>query len=306
MDVVEAPPSTAKAELCKECHVNEYKEWKKSRHSKSYTSDYFRRQTDNYQVEKCLTCHSANPMYKAEKLTVRTENVKEGVTCVTCHLTPDNNIGGPLFVLPAHFSDMMDPYYRDVELCGTCHKEHLDEYKTVKKSLSAPKQKELDTCQNCHMPMEHRKLIVEGVMQYAHWAQDTKKHTFEHAVPPKLEQEWINIKPTFKNTKKGFAISVVMNHKIPHSLPSGLFGFKAIDLVISLKDHSGKTVDEQIQTFYVEEDRNLVYGKDFKKTYTFPTNKEAEYVEFKVNRRKNRVDFGRVIFKQRHRIQYAP
>ena len=93
LDVVEGPPKTAKSELCKECHVNEYKEWKQSRHSKSYSSKYFRRQTDNYQVEKCLTCHSASPMYKTEKLTVRHSNREEGVNCITCHLTDENEMG---------------------------------------------------------------------------------------------------------------------------------------------------------------------------------------------------------------------
>ena len=154
------------------------------------------------------------------------------------------------------------------------------------------------------MPGEYRKLIVEGVMQYAHWAQDTKKHTFEHAVPPKLKKEWISIEPKFTLDKKEFKVQVALKHSIPHSLPSGLFGFKAVDLIVALKSPSGKTIEEKLVTFYVEEEKNLIFGKTYKKLFTFTkaSRREAEYVEFRVVRRKSRVDFGRVIYSQRNRI----
>ncbi len=300
-DLVEAPPHTAKAEQCKECHLNEYQEWEKSRHAQAYRSVHFQRQTDNYAVKKCLVCHATAPIYGSKKLSVRQNNITEGVTCVTCHLTPDQELAGPLFILPAHASKTEDPFYRDSKLCGTCHKEHLKEWEGVQQLN--PK-KELKTCQQCHMPRAERKLIPQGIFQYLHWEQKVGRHTFNLDVKPFDDQDWVRISSKFMEQKERFIVDLVISHQIPHSLPSGIFGFKAIDLIVALKNPSGKTLEEKIVTFYVEEKRNILPGKRVKKRFVFSASAraEAEYVEFQVNRRTSRTDFGRRIFTQRNRI----
>ena len=303
-DLVEAPPRTAKSELCKDCHPNEYREWSKSSHSKAYKSHYFRRQTDNYQVKKCLECHSAAPIYAAKELSIRHNNRSEGVNCITCHLTPDQELAGPHFVLPAHATKMKDPFYKDSKLCGTCHKEHLEEWNEVKTALSTKEQGELQTCQQCHMPKLHRKLIPEGIMQYFHWKMDTGQHTFNLDVKPPEGKSWVKITPSYRMGRKHFLVDLTMTHSIPHSLPSGIFGFKAVDLIVALKTPSGMTLEEKMITLYVEEEQNLKAGKQLSKRFSFglEAKAKAEYIEFKVNRRNSRMDFGRTIHQEQHRI----
>ena len=46
------------AAQCGKCHVEIYKEWLQSDHSAAYTNPHFRRATDNYSFEKCLSCQA--------------------------------------------------------------------------------------------------------------------------------------------------------------------------------------------------------------------------------------------------------
>lgn len=303
-DVVEAPPNTAPSKLCGDCHVHEYKEWKESEHASAHSSENFKRQTDNYEIQKCLTCHVAAPIYGQEKLTIRHNNKEEGVNCVTCHLTPEQELAGPLFVLPAHYTKMEDPYYKDSRMCGKCHEEHLDEWNKTKETLATDKK--LETCQDCHMPSAYRKMIPEGFFQYAHWRQEVKKHSFHAELSPDNKDPWVKIQYEYQEDPKTHlvTIDVTVNHRIPHSLPSGTFGFKAVDLIVALKSERGLALKEQSHTFYVEQKGNIKPGETKKHRFQFSLSERvnAEFLEFRVNRRKSRMDFGRTIHQEQHRI----
>lgn len=161
-EVVRATPDTAQSRICGKCHVEEYREWQQSAHRNSYISNDFKEQSDNYGDEECLTCHVPNPIYGGEELTARNHNRNEGINCVTCHLTPEQKIAGPLSVFPAHAINMNDPFYRRSVLCGTCHDEHFEQWEQTRVFInqSNPEQTIL-SCQECHMPQIRRKLITQ-------------------------------------------------------------------------------------------------------------------------------------------------
>ncbi|OGH00907.1 MAG: hypothetical protein A2600_03380 [Candidatus Lambdaproteobacteria bacterium RIFOXYD1_FULL_56_27] len=303
LDVVESPPNTASAELCGECHKLEYAEWKESGHARAWVSENFKKETDDYQVEKCLACHRANPIYGAEKLTVRANHPKEGVTCVTCHLTPDNEMGGPHFVLPAHFVKMSDPYYLDPKLCGSCHESHYEQWKASKARLGSEK---LSTCQDCHMPAVHRKLITSGPMQYFHWAMDGKKHSFT-ALPqvPEEGKPWFESVTTLMPRQgETIPVKLTLRHRLPHGVPSGIFGFKAVDLTVSFKSANGLVIEEMHRVFHAEKKEFLKPGEDYQENFLFSRKSlaQAEFVEIRLVRRDSRISLGQVIFLTSSRI----
>ena len=206
-DVVQTHPVTAKSSLCgtEDCHGVEYSEWKGSAHSRAFVNESFRKVTSKYKVKECLTCHATNPIYDAKELTTRNHNREEGVSCVVCHLTPEQEIAGPLFVLPAHSVKMNDPYYKSSKLCGTCHEEHFQEWEGFTKAQKAKgKDQPEKTCQDCHMPEIQRKIITKGVFQYVHWEQPGKKHTFGIEVEPVKGKPWFQAKANdFKADERG-------------------------------------------------------------------------------------------------------
>jgi len=302
-DVVEAPPKTASAELCGECHKLEYKEWKASSHSRAWTSANFAKETDQYKVKKCLACHRAAPIYGQKEVTIRANHPKEGVTCVTCHLTPDQEIGGPHFVLPAHSIKMSDPFYLNAKLCGTCHESHFEQWQVTKKKMGMGR---LETCQECHMQPVKRKLITEGLMQYAHWEMNAKKHNFS-ALPhsPEGQKPWFTAKIELSpQNSKVFPVNLTLNHRLPHAVPSGIFGFKAVDLIISLKQANGRMIEERHRVFHAENEEYLKPMVDYKETFKFSHSSlnKAEFVEIRLVRRQNRVSLGKEIFLHQIRI----
>lgn len=303
-DIVEAPPNTMNAEGCGDCHVNEYREWKDSAHAHAWTSETFKKETDGYQVKKCLNCHRPDPIYKSDKVTTRKEHPKDGVTCVTCHLTPDQEIGGPHFVLPAHYVKMQDPYFLKTDMCGSCHEAHYEQWQESEKRLSAQGQ-ELETCQDCHMPPVYRRLIG-GLMQYAHWRMDSKKHTFDALPkPPKDAPGWFKAEHALlPKTDEGLPIKISLSHRLPHGVPAGIFGFKAVDLHISLKSAAGRVIEEHQRIFHAENKDYLKPGKTFEQVFTFSRKKlhQAEFLEIRLTRRDSRVSLGRQIFIKQVRI----
>lgn len=80
----ELPPAQRKPyyppELCKTCHVEEYKQWAASKHAKAIKTIVDANRT----VPECLNCHSE--MYRRLGQWVAKEDDMAGVECATCHL----------------------------------------------------------------------------------------------------------------------------------------------------------------------------------------------------------------------------
>ncbi|KHE93569.1 MAG: putative heme protein, partial [Candidatus Scalindua brodae] len=48
---------------CGDCHIDIYKEWSESTHSKSYINEEFRVATNNYEFEFCIRCHAPETVF---------------------------------------------------------------------------------------------------------------------------------------------------------------------------------------------------------------------------------------------------
>jgi len=233
--------SYPKAEECGKCHVDIYHEWKESDHAKAYTNPHFSRSTNNYAFDKCLSCHAPEPFVTETPLVTRELNRNEGITCVSCHLK-EGKLSGPIKptgkVAP-HPVDVAPAFYSDSGLCGKCHKVEYSQWKSVDDL-------EKQSCQDCHMPGIRRKVTqptggISNLIVAMEKEVLVKKHDFS-ITSSNSQISIISITASRKDSN----VSVSIKNILPHSLPTGDFGFRILNLKISSIDTQGKqTVVDQ-------------------------------------------------------------
>lgn len=214
-----------RAEFCKECHIDIYNEWAESLHAKAYTSSTYRQATNDYQFPSCLACHVPEPRISDGPLKSREIFREEGVTCSSCHLEESKMVGPiePTSKLAPHPMSVQEDRYRNSKFCGRCHEGTFKEWKQV---IS----KEKHTCQECHMPLVKRKLtqathLLSKIIVTVSMEKEAlqKKHTFGvHKKLPDMEAFAMNLK------KDGEQIELILKNHLPHSLPTGDFGFRIV------------------------------------------------------------------------------
>ncbi len=217
--------SFPQASQCGKCHVQIYQEWAHSDHAQAYTNPHFQQATDNYRFENCLSCHAPRP-FQIDTPVARTIHRNEGITCVSCHLE-EGKLSGPLEptgrVAP-HPIGVDSEFYKNSNICGTCHQ---GEYTEWKNAGADDKQ----TCQDCHMPEVTRKVTQStgGVSNIIVAFEDEvrqKKHDFS-ILSSNTNFDIISIEVNKRSA--GQAALTIRNH-LPHSLPTGDFGFRVLVL----------------------------------------------------------------------------
>jgi hypothetical protein len=225
------------AEDCERCHQEVYLEWRESGHARAFRSESFQAATHAGRAEPCTGCHAPAPLVQGELPLLRGERRSEGVTCTTCHLStapgaaPLTMRGPASRSLPVEVHPVVaeDPLYRSSELCGGCHQATFAEWK----ASPEPAEGERETCQGCHMPQIHR--TVESVNEDVPYSpvfvaleakQDLRRHRF--AVPDDSDEEIV-----FALERSGDVLSVRVENRMPHALPTGAFGRREVKLFAS-------------------------------------------------------------------------
>ena len=227
------------AEFCKECHIDIYNEWVESRHAKAYTSNTYRQATNDYQFTSCLACHVPEPTVSEGSLKRRDMFREEGVTCSSCHLEESKMLGPiePTSKLAPHPMGVMEDRYRNSKFCGRCHEGTFKEWEQV---ISEEKH----TCQECHMPSVKKKLtqathllskLIVAVSMEKEALQ--KRHTFGiHRKLPDMEPLTINLK------REGKLLKLILKNHLPHSVPTGDFGFRVVIVDILAVEDNGSII----------------------------------------------------------------
>lgn len=224
------------AKDCGKCHVAIYQEWAQSDHAQAYTNPHFREATDDYAFADCLSCHAPEPMLTAGRPTVRSAGREEGVTCVSCHLE-QGMLSGPLEPtgrVHPHPIGVRPEVFLSSDLCGQCHQGTFDEWN------AAAGQKE--TCQQCHMDVVVRKVTqpTEGISHLL--------VAMEKAVPVRRHDLSIlgdSIRGkvlTVQGTRESSALTLQITNNLPHTLPTGDFGFRVLDLEVIVMDGRNRRV----------------------------------------------------------------
>ncbi|MCR4343831.1 MAG: hypothetical protein NUV44_03610 [Candidatus Scalindua sp.] len=266
---------------CGDCHIDIYREWAGSTHSKSYISEKFRVATNNYEFEFCIRCHVPETVFLSlenetvdnteisltqpenSEIAPRDYNLKDGVDCQGCHLTADCEFSGPHAGISPHPLKQNEEFYRRSELCGTCHVDTFEEYLTYVDNGND------ETCQDCHMPAVKRKLIQDEPWQKLHVKKEGKAHTFSSLSAIEKNKDFIELKFTEINTDNNqIAGNVeITNTKVNHSIPTGKYGYREVLLWINLKDNLGRIIKSKQESMFVELN-NQIKPRE-KKIYNF-------------------------------------
>lgn len=125
-----------KAGACGSCHVENFREWESSAHSRSILSQEFRDALKKYLLKEgtdeggfCFRCHApelviSGDIFEATKMALKGKTPNGGVTCVVCH-SVESVRDGKLIYDTADFSS----YHRVKDLmsldraglCTACH-----------------------------------------------------------------------------------------------------------------------------------------------------------------------------------------
>ena len=282
------------SEKCGHCHIDIYKEWTGSTHSKSYISEEFRVATNNYEFGFCIRCHAPETIFtllendngdntkvsstpsKNDEIAARDYNLKDGVDCQSCHLTVDCKFSGPHTGISPHPLEKDEEFYKSSRLCGTCHVDTFEEYLTYVGNGND------ETCQDCHMPAVRRKLIQDEPWQKLHKKKEGKKHTFSSLSAIEKNKDFIELKFTEINTDNNQITGNVeiINSKVNHSIPTGKYGYREVLLLINLMDNLGKIIKSNQESMFLELNTQIKPGE--KKIYSFTFDLEDKMGEHKI------------------------
>jgi hypothetical protein len=274
---------------CERCHQEVYREWQDSLHARAWVHDRFQSASADARAEACVGCHAPGPVTGTAPPSVRAERREEGVTCITCHLSPRPDAApltmrGPLArtsPIEIHPIVEADPLFRSSELCGTCHAGTLAEWQTA----SAPVGGEKQTCQGCHMPGVRRKM--ESVHdEHAYSAlfvalsedNELRRHTFD--VPEPAEGE-IVLEAWPDPTRAVASVTVTVRNLLPHGLPTGSYGPRTVRLLLSWPE--GTLVRER----NARRQGPIEVGATWTERFELPAGVASELVEVRLERREH-------------------
>jgi len=223
--------------------------------------------------KKCNVCHYPQPLAYPDILSATIDKPKprdlhqeRGVTCASCHLTPDGKIRGP-YGFDAPHETVVDERIRTSAACAYCHSagarvigKQTQTFLEWREDFSKPGLGR-QHCQDCHMPKTVRKLAEDFDVPERAAARHllTGSHSFQ------LIASALNL--TIAQTKEGqseLALHVT-NTGAGHSVPTGS-NRRAIYLTAELVNAKGKVVASKDWMFapwmlgrpddkkYVEED----------------------------------------------------
>lgn len=246
-ELVEKGSKSPKSERCGDCHRDIYNEWKGSPHAYSFINPAFREETNEYQFTFCVGCHAPETIFTDKDIEPRNINREEGVNCNSCHLN-DCKLSGPTPARGPHPIKENNPFYKSSELCGKCHVSTL---KAWQESDIAEGKK---TCQDCHMPVTKRKLIQDDPWQKIYPKREGKQHVFSFHALHNGDEKLLKLS-FLKVTQREDIIEGVLeleNAAIPHSIPTGNYGYREVVVTIELCDKTGNIVNFKKESLFVE------------------------------------------------------
>ncbi|MBM4055387.1 MAG: hypothetical protein FJ264_12125 [Planctomycetes bacterium] len=255
-ELVETGMKSPKTEKCGDCHIDIYKEWNNSPHAGSYTSNSFKEETFDYSFTFCIGCHSPKTIFTNGNIEPRDIHVEEGVNCNGCHLN-DCTLAGPTPARAPHPFAEKDMFYKTSELCGKCH---IGTYTTWQEIKGMDEKK---TCQDCHMPKIFRKLIQDEPWQKIYPKREGKRHLFSYQdlIPVDEDHLLLSFANIVQSESTIEGALEITNAGIPHSIPTGDYGYREVLVKIELLNKTGQVVDARETSLFVELKTALNYGE---------------------------------------------
>ena len=253
-ELAEKGMKAPKSERCGDCHRDIYHEWKESPHARSFTNTAFKEETNNYQFAFCLGCHAPETIFTDKGIEPRSVNLAEGVNCNSCHLN-DCKLSGPTAARGPHPIAEKNQFFRTSEMCGKCH---VGTFRAWQELSMAEDKK---TCQDCHMPAIKRKLIQDDPWQKIYPKRAGKQHLFsyQHLFNQNESPLQLSFKKVTHSDGKIEGSLELENKSIPHSVPSGDYGYREVVVTIELQDEKGQMRECKKESLFVEMKTALQY-----------------------------------------------
>jgi hypothetical protein len=231
------------AAQCASCHEQHYREWRRSAHARSLTSEDFLRTFSNYldslgaesrenpqSSMACLSCHApllkdAAPEtirrvsgYIAARETDKLDGFEVG--CVGCHSAGSDAFSGSIRnpqTNPFHLSKF-SPSYKEASFCAACHTwapstVPCSDVSTDWRKSRAAKQGE--TCQSCHMVETGGTAAAGGPPRALH------SHVFPGSRSAAMLQQAVRLRLKAAFRKDRLEVTATVRNLTPHRVPDG-------------------------------------------------------------------------------------
>ncbi|HEY3309098.1 MAG TPA: hypothetical protein VGJ93_11640 [Desulfuromonadaceae bacterium] len=203
--------------------------------------------------KSCNVCHFPEPFAIPDMSTLEMVKPKGrpkgkeagGLTCASCHLTPEAKVRGPYSVKGPH-ETVADPAIQTSAMCAYCHSmgkrvagKQTQTFLEWRDDFNKPglgKQH----CQDCHMPRTMRKIaedsdLPERAVARHLWTGGRSQQRLAGALSMVISQP--------EEGKPGMALHVI-NIGAGHSVPTGS-NRRGIYLNVEIKDKKGKKVTQK-------------------------------------------------------------
>jgi hypothetical protein len=267
-----------RAVKCGKCHIDIYAEWSGSDHARAYTNPHFRRSTNDHAFTDCLNCHAPEPTVSLLPPKTRHLHRDEGITCVSCHLE-NGVLSGPFAPtgkVKPHPVGVNPELYRGSQLCGRCHEGTYAQWQ------DAPLE-DKKTCQQCHMPAVTRKVtqsaggISKLIVSLEHEVVQ-RQHVFRIQTDESI-CEMVSVTAT----QAGSEVELSVRNNVPHLLPTGDFGFRVLDLIVSRTDRQGNTIEVLREELTKELKSAIPAGASLQRIVQLPA--DAQTLRLRIQRR---------------------
>jgi len=235
------------ASQCGACHVDQYREWQVTAHAKAFTSTTFQEAAGSPPEKECLNCHSPLEIRTAQTES-RAFHQQEGVTCISCHLS-EGKMHGPhasSALFNPHPVEEDRTFYASQSLCAACHAETHTQWQ------KAAARQETRTCQECHQPVVQRR-ATQGTNFFSKILV-----AFEDELPTRSHEITLEKMVNFpggvtitalaiKTGPNAPALEVTLRNNLPHDLPTGTYGEKEVQLVLTSAKDKELLADKKVQ-----------------------------------------------------------
>ena len=258
-DSPEVRPGTAHASLsresCVNCHEPIAAEWRESFHFRSLSGPFWER-VRTKGVDRvfealrvpCVNCHApANILDLAEEAhpVQRSDAVKLGVDCVSCHVSERGIVGPGRSTAPPH-EVIVDQRFQDasltsIEICARCHAEA--QANIVAEWQQTPFARNGITCLDCHMPEVEAPSVAGGP------ARVRRSHRFPGDKDLEMLRSALDTSISI-NDDSG-AVVRITNSGAGHSFPAA--GTNWLFVKVRVQDTTGAVLDEKERSFGTRE-----------------------------------------------------
>ena len=136
---------------CRQCHAAVWNEWQQSSHSRAFSDPNVQAAFQHFGFDrKCQSCHAPEPVLVTglgEEVQLRQAHLKGGVTCLSCHQTPDGRgVAARRTISDAPCRPVQRPELAESRFCGACHNAIYDDWQQTHFERAGK------GCRDCHMP----------------------------------------------------------------------------------------------------------------------------------------------------------